>query len=81
MATKPLEEFINIDDKYVASVATEIDSIYDDYINGRLDEELFRELVQDAIELAQVRREAQSLDTKIKLQKLIDVVKVLAKLF
>lgn len=75
-----LKEFINGDDKYVASVAQEIDVVYDDYIAGRIDKDMLQELVNDSIELAKVRSEAQALDTKVKLEKLFEIAKVIASL-
>lgn len=75
-----LKEYMRDNDKYVSEVAGEINKIVEDYENGDITESMQRELVSDAIELAKVRAEASTLDTKIKIEKLIDLAKLVAKL-
>lgn len=78
MINELFRSLINDDDKYVASVAADVAQLEDDYRTGAITEDMFKELVNDALELAKTRAEASSLDTKIKIEKLADIVRQIA---
>ena len=75
-----LKEFLVDSDHYVAEVAHEVEGVMYDYETGAINEAMKKELLNDVLELAQVNAQAESLDTKIKVEKLVDVVKVIAGL-
>ena len=75
-----IKKFLADNDKFIADVAKEISTINEEYATGRISSGMHKELIKDAIELAQVNAEAQTLETKIKLERLIDFAKLVAKL-
>jgi len=75
-----LELFLDDPEEYVSGVAVIIKGIEDDYLAAKIDKDMRTELLTDAIELAESRHYADMLDTKIKIEKLIDLVKIAAKL-
>jgi hypothetical protein len=78
MSIEQLKPFIDSDDKYVATVAADLAQIDDDFRSGAINEKMYKELVTDALELAKVRAEASSLDTKIKIEKVADIIRQIA---
>jgi hypothetical protein len=75
-----IKKFLADNDKFVADVAKEISVINEDYATGKISSGMHKELIKDAIELARVKSASQTLETKIKLEKLIDFAKLVAKL-
>ena len=78
--SESIKDFLADNDKHAAKVATDIDAIFEDHRAGRIDESMRNELLKDAIELAKVESEASLLDTKIKIEKIIEIAKLAAKL-
>jgi hypothetical protein len=78
MTRKEFLPYINGDDLDVSSVAADIAQLDDDYRSGAITKEMYQELVNDALELAKIRAEAKSLDTKIKMESLVDIVRQIA---
>jgi len=74
-----LQEFAVDEDKHIAMVAGEIQTLNASYEAGNIDEDTHKELIQDALELAQVGEAAELLETKVKIEKLIDFAKMVAK--
>ena len=74
-----LKVFLDDNDEYIATLANEIEVIHMDYRNGAIDEDMHKELIADVMELAETKEYADMLETKIKVEKLIDFLKVVAK--
>jgi len=68
------------EDIVAAAIAEQVLDIMEAVKSGEIDEETKNELMQDAIELAQVQNEALSLETKIKVEAIFDLLVKLATL-
>ena len=69
-----LEELITDDDSAVALLANDVQIITTAFNNGRLTESERNELLEDIVELAKVDAKAQQLESKIKMEQIIDLL-------
>jgi len=60
-----LNEFINHDDNIISSAAKDVNTLKDALDRGDITQDQFEELVNDNLELEEVRRMASNLDRKI----------------
>lgn len=73
-----IAEAINGEDEIAKELAIAIKEINEDCEAGEYDAEIRDELLDDAHEVAQSSELAEDLDTKVKLEKLYNVIKAIA---
>lgn len=78
MISEELQDFINDNDDVASHLAEDIANINKDFEDGIYPAVVRDELLEDAYEVAQAKMEADDLDTKIKLEKLYDIIKSIA---
>lgn len=71
-----LIEYIQDDDEYISKLAEEIQTLNNDLEAGKITEDMHKELVNDVLELAQVNKMADAIETKVKIDKLVKLIRI-----
>lgn len=72
-----LEDFFYHEDQIVADVAQQLKVLEDGRYNGDLSEEQFQELVQDLLEVEEVKNMSDTLDRKIMILQAFNALKTI----